>query len=222
MRLSTPRVFQVDQAAGNLQSLREAAALIKEGKLVAFPTETVYGLGADATNPEAIERLNRVKGRPPEKTYSLHLASMDQACELVQDLPPLATTLMKRFWPGPLTIIVPYGEDKTVGLRVPDHPVAQAFLAACAVPVAATSANRSGGPAPRTAQEVMKYLKEGIDGCIDGGPTAIGRSSTVVAIERDRVIIHREGAVGIKALQDAVGSSVVHIRHSTEERHSDR
>lgn len=222
MRLSAPRVFQVDQTAEGLQALSEAVALIKEGKLVAFPTETVYGLGADATNPEAIERLNRVKGRPPEKPYSLHLASMDQVSEIVQDLSPLATVLMKRFWPGPLTIIVSYGKNQTVGLRVPDHPVAQAFLTACAVPVAAPSANRSGQPPPQTAQKVIEYFQEDIDGCIDGGPTTIGRSSTVVAVEEDRVIIHREGAVGMKALQDMVGSSVVHIRTSAKERHSGR
>jgi len=207
-----PAVFQVDQASGKLQGLDRAAALIRRGRLVAFPTETVYGLGADATNPEAIERLNRVKGRPPEKPYSLHLASKDQVGNIVRDVPPLAAALMDRFWPGPLTIIVPSGKGRTVGLRVPDHPVAQAFLAACAVPVAAPSANRSGQPPPRTAQEVIELLQEDIDGCVDAGPATIGRSSTVVAVEGDRVIVHRKGAVSVEALQEVAGPSAVSVR----------
>ena len=190
-----PRVFGLLGDAPDPAALAEAAAALRRGGLVAFPTETVYGLGADATNPAAIERLNRVKGRPPEKPYSLHLHSVEQLRGLVKAVPPVAQRLIDRFWPGPLTIVMPSGGGKTVGFRLPDHPIAQAFLQACGVPVAAPSANRSGSTPPTDAQEVLAALGTDLDCVLDGGPTRLGRESTVVEIVNGRVEIRREGAI---------------------------
>ncbi len=193
--MTQPRIFGVSGDVPDPSAIAEAARVLRSGGLVAFPTETVYGLGADVTNPKAIERLNQVKGRPPEKPYSLHLHSADQVRALVPSIPPMAHALMKRFWPGPLTLVLPGPGGKTVGFRLPDHPIARAFLKACDVPVAAPSANRSGSPPPTDAQEVVAALNGSVDCLLDGGPTQLGRESTVVEIIGDRVEIRREGAI---------------------------
>ena len=185
-------------------SLSEAARILRDGGLVAFPTETVYGLGADATNPRAIDRLNRVKGRPPEKPYSLHLYAAEQMRPHVTTIPAVAAKLMERFWPGPLTIILPGKEGQMVGFRLPDHPIARAFLKACDVPVVAPSANRSGAPPPTDAAEVVAALGSDIDCLLDGGPTRFGRESTVVEVSGQRVEIRREGALSRDTILAAV------------------
>jgi L-threonylcarbamoyladenylate synthase len=190
-----PRIFRVAGAGPDAAVIAEAAAVLRGGGLVAFPTETVYGLGADAFNPQAIARLNAVKGRPPEKPYSLHLHAPEQIRGYVESVPPAAERLMSRFWPGPLTIVMPAKGGGTMGFRLPDHPVAQAFLKACGVPVAAPSANRSGSPPPTDASEVVASLDGAIDGLLDGGPTRHGRESTVVEVVEGRVEIRREGAI---------------------------
>jgi L-threonylcarbamoyladenylate synthase len=192
---TSPRVFGLAGNAPDPALLAEAARLLLAGGLVSFPTETVYGLGADATNPKAIDRLNQVKGRPPEKPYSLHLHNPEQMRAYVADIPPQARRLIERFWPGPLTIVMPSKDGSTVGFRLPDHPIAQAFLASCGVPVAAPSANRSGSPPPTDAQEVLAALGAELDCVLDGGPTRLGRESTVVEIIGGRVEIRREGAI---------------------------
>ncbi|MDP3703266.1 MAG: L-threonylcarbamoyladenylate synthase [Candidatus Omnitrophota bacterium] len=201
---SGPRVLQVSGTAPDPAALAEAAAIIRRGGLVAFPTETVYGLAADATNPKAIERLNQVKGRPPEKPYSLHLHSAAQVQGFVTAIPPMAAVLMERFWPGPLTIVMPSKEGKTVGFRLPNHPVASAFLKACGVPVVAPSANRSGSPPPTDATEVLAALDGAFDCLLDSGPTQMGRESTVVEIVNGRVEIRREGAIDAASVLAAV------------------
>lgn len=193
--MTSPRILGVFGTAPDPSVLAEAAAVIKRGGMVAFPTETVYGLGVDASNPKAIERLNQVKGRPPEKPYSLHLYAPEQMHRYVTSVPPLAERLIARFWPGPLTIVLPSKDGKTVGFRLPDHPVALAFLKACGVPLAAPSANRSGSPPPTDASEVVAALGESIDAVLDGGPTRLGRESTIVEVIGGRVEVRREGAV---------------------------
>ena len=190
-----PRIFGMTGIAPDPDALAEAAKILRGGGLVAFPTETVYGLGADATNPKAIERLNQVKGRPPEKPYSLHLYSIDQVRAFVASVPPLASRLIEHFWPGPLTIVMPSADGKTVGLRLPNHPIAQAFLKACGVPVAAPSANCSGSLPPTDANEVLAALDGAVDCLLDGGPTTMGRESSVVEIVNGQVEIRREGAI---------------------------
>ena len=201
----TPRVFGLLGDAPDPIALAEAAKILRSGGLVAFPTETVYGIGVDAGNPKAIERLNQVKGRPPEKPYSLHLYAPEQMRAFVTSMPPLAVKLIERFWPGPLTIVVPAKRGGTVGFRLPDHPIAQAFLKACDVPVAAPSANRSGSPPPTDAKEVLAALDGALDCVLDGGPTRLGKESTVVEVIGGRVDIKREGAISKETILAVIG-----------------
>ena len=203
---SKPRVVGIAGDTPDLTVLAEAARVIREGGLVAFPTETVYGLAADATNPKAVDRLNNVKGRPPEKPYSLHIHSINQVAAYVPVVPPLARRLMECFWPGPLTIVMPGNNGATVGFRLPDHPVAFAFLEACGVPIVAPSANRSGSPPPTDAAEVVAALGGEIDYILDAGPTRLGKESTVVEIIDGRVTVRREGAIAREAILSAVNS----------------
>jgi L-threonylcarbamoyladenylate synthase len=186
------------------KAIEAAAALVRAGHLVGFPTETVYGLAADASNPAAMARLNRVKGRPPEKPYSLHVASALDAQTAVRDVSPPARRLMERFWPGPLTLVLPAKGGGTIGVRVPDHPVAQAFLRACAVPVVAPSANRAGQPPPRDAQAVLRGLDGDVDLILDAGPTPLGCESTVVDLSRAAPVIVREGAIAAQEVYAAL------------------
>ena len=200
-----PRVFVVQGDEPDASAIAEAARVLRGGGLVAFPTETVYGLGADAANPKAIERLNQVKGRPPDKPYSLHLHSPDQMRPYVTAVPPAAARLIERFWPGPLTVVLPGKDGRTVGFRLPDHPIAQAFLRACGVPVVAPSANRAGLPPPTDAREVLEALDGAVECVLDGGPTRLGRESTVVEVIEGRVEIRREGALEAAAIRSAAG-----------------
>ena len=204
-RVLGSRVYRLRTDAPDAASIAEAAAILRRGGLVAFPTETVYGLGVDATNPDAIARLNQVKGRPPEKPYSWHLHAADQVTPFVTAMTPLAQRLIDRFWPGPLTLILPARDGRSIGFRIPDHPIAQAFLRACGVPVAAPSANRSGAPPPTDADEVLAALDGAIDGLLDGGPTRMGRESTVVDLTDGRLVIRREGAISRDAILSVVG-----------------
>jgi L-threonylcarbamoyladenylate synthase len=196
-----PRILGITGDAPDPAIIAEAAAVLRSGGLVAFPTETVYGLAADAANPKAIERLNRVKGRPPEKPYSLHLHSAEQVRLAAGSVPPMAERLMQRFWPGPLTIVIPDRSGKSVGFRLPDHPIAHAFLQACGVPVVAPSANRSGSPPPTDAQEVLAALNGDVDCVLDAGPSRLGKESTVVEVAGDRVEVRREGAIPADAIR---------------------
>lgn len=203
---SGPAILAVRADRPELAAIAEAARILRAGGLVVFPTETVYGLGADAASPAAIERLNRVKGRPPEKPYSLHVGSRAQAEALIPSLPPQAARLMDAFWPGPLTIVVP-GPHGSIGLRLPNHPVALAFLRACGVPVAAPSANRSGSSPPTDPREAIAALGNDVDCVLDSGPTPMGRESTVVDVREGKVEIRREGAVSAAAVQAALEGS---------------
>ena len=199
-----PKIFGVVGTTPDPLTIAEAAKILRSGCLVAFPTETVYGLGADATNPKAIEQLNLIKGRPPEKPYTLHLHSTSQMRAFVSVIPPIAQQLIERFWPGPLTIVMPANDGKTVGFRLPDHPIAHAFLKACDVPVAAPSANRSGSAPPTDAKEVLAALDGSFDCLLDGGPTKLGRESTVVEIVNGHVEIRREGAIPKSAILELI------------------
>ena len=200
----TPVVLTVSGSAPDAAVIAQAAQMLREGGLVAFPTETVYGLAADATNPKAVERLNRVKGRPPEKAYSIHLADAALVRQFVDEIPPLAQQLMQAFWPGPLTIVMPSKTGGTVGFRFPSHPVAQAFLRACDRAVVAPSANRSGSPPPTDGQEVLTALEGQFDCLLDAGPTPMGRESTVVQVVGNRLELLREGALAPETIQAAV------------------
>lgn len=182
----------------------EAARLLRAGELVAFPTETVYGLGADATSAEAVSGIFAAKGRPADNPLIVHVASLDEALRVAATLTPLARELAEQWWPGPLTLVLPARPDlprvttgglDSVGVRVPAHPLALELLEAADLPVAAPSANRSGRPSPTAADHVMSDLGDRIAAVLDGGATHIGVESTVVDARGDRPVVLREGGV---------------------------
>lgn len=206
-----------------------AADALRAGELVAFPTETVYGLGARADRGDAVRRIFTAKGRPPTNPLIVHVADLAAADALVGGLAGDVRRLAERFWPGALTLIVPRpargladevtaGAD-TVALRVPAHPIALALLRAAALPIAAPSANPSTGISPTTADHVMKGLAGRIAVCLDGGPTALGLESTIVDTTRTPYVLLRHGAVAHEALGALVELSdgaarVVDPRHA--------
>jgi L-threonylcarbamoyladenylate synthase len=194
-------VVTVNASAPEPELIEAAAKALCAGGLVAFPTETVYGLGADAMNPKAIERLNRAKGRPPEKPYSIHVHDVAQVHEFVGEIPPLAQQLIEAFWPGPLTIVMPAKRGGSIGFRLPSHPVALALLKQCGRAVVAPSANRSGSPPPTDGREVLEALQGQYDYLLDAGPTPLGKESTVVSVVGDHLSLLREGAIAAKALE---------------------
>jgi L-threonylcarbamoyladenylate synthase len=186
------------------EGLATAARLLRAGGLVAFPTETVYGLGADALDPAAIGRVFLAKGRPADNPLIVHLADAAELPRVVARTTPLARSLAARFWPGPLTLVlaaadvvpaVTTGGLSTVAVRVPDHPVATALLALADLAVAAPSANRSGRPSPTTAAHVAADLGAEVDAILDGGPCPVGVESTVVDARGDRPVVLREGTI---------------------------
>ncbi len=185
-------------------ALEEALEVLREGGLVAFPTETVYGLGARLFDPRALERLFAVKGRPRERPLILHLAEAEMVSQVAASIPEVAGELMAAFWPGPLALVLPSrpeiplevrGGGETVGVRVPAHPVALALLRALGEPLPAPSANLTGRPSPTTAEHVVCDLGEKIDLVLDAGPTGIGVESTVLDLSGARPAILRAGAV---------------------------
>ncbi len=197
--------------------VQRAAELLRRGRLVAFPTETVYGLGADASSSEAIARLYAVKGRPGDHPVIVHFADAQKAFEWARDVPDAARKLAAKFWPGPLTLIlkrapnvgdfVTGGQD-TVGLRVPAHPLAHELLVAFGGGLAAPSANRFGRVSPTTAGHVRDDLGTDVDLILDGGPCGVGIESTIVDLSRGRPVLLRPGGIGIAELETALGEPV--------------
>ncbi|PDO10396.1 MAG: threonylcarbamoyl-AMP synthase [Candidatus Reconcilbacillus cellulovorans] len=194
---------------------QEAAQLLRSGELVAFPTETVYGLGADARNAAAVRRIFKAKGRPADNPLIVHVVDA-AAAEAVADVGhPIAIRLMEAFWPGPLTLVLPakpgaVAQEVTAGLatvavRVPSHPVALELIRAAGCPVAAPSANRSGRPSPTTADHVREDLDGLVAAVIDAGPTGIGLESTVVEPVDGGVRLLRPGGVPPEALRNVAG-----------------
>ncbi|MDR0292676.1 MAG: threonylcarbamoyl-AMP synthase [Oscillospiraceae bacterium] len=180
---------------GSDADLREAALLLRDGGVVAIPTETVYGLAADASNPSAVARVFAVKGRPDDKPLPLLVADAADAARLCGgSMPPAACELAERFWPGPLTLVLPVSGQNgppSVAVRCPAHPASLAILRHAGVPLALTSANRSGEPPPATASDVTL---SGLAGIVDGGPCAVGRASAILDLTRDPPEILRHGA----------------------------
>nr|BAL57740.1 hypothetical conserved protein [uncultured Acetothermia bacterium]BAL59068.1 translation factor [Candidatus Acetothermum autotrophicum] len=202
-------ILPADDAA-----LERAAHVIRAGGLVAFPTETVYGLGADALNPDAVRKIFIAKERPSDDPLIVHIASVEQLSLLVRYIPPKAHTLTERFWPGPLTLVLPKAERvpavttgglDTVAVRAPAHPVARALIERSGCPIAAPSANRFGRPSPTTASHVWEDLHGRIDLILDGGPTPIGVESTVLDLTQEPPMILRPGGVTLEELQEILG-----------------
>ncbi|CAH1191120.1 Threonylcarbamoyl-AMP synthase [Paenibacillus auburnensis] len=203
-------------SAEDKQSIREAAAILAGGGTVAFPTETVYGLGADARNTSAVEAVFAAKGRPADNPLIVHIADREQLAEFVTGVDQAAEALMDAFWPGPLSLVLPVragvlservtaGLD-TVAVRMPAHPTALALLRAATCPVAAPSANRSGRPSPTTAAHVREDLAGYIGGVLDDGPTGVGLESTVVQVQPDgTVAILRPGGITAERLAAVPG-----------------
>ncbi len=197
------------------ETISQAARLIRAGGLVAFPTETVYGLGADATNGIAVARIFEAKGRPRFNPLIVHAASLDHAQRLAI-FDARADHLARRFWPGALTLVLPVRADAglsdlvtaglpTVALRVPSHPVALALLRAADVPIAAPSANRSGHVSPTRGEHVAADLGDRADLILDGGPCEAGLESTIVGLAGTEPLLLRPGAIPREAVEDALG-----------------
>jgi L-threonylcarbamoyladenylate synthase len=210
----TTRVVAIDPVAPDRTAIKEAAALICAGQLVAFPTETVYGLGADGLNLMALGRIYVAKGRPADNPLIFHLSGPDQLPLVAAVVPEIAHTLMQAFWPGPLTLVLPKtsrvpdlatGGLTTVAVRMPSHPVALALISASETPLAAPSANRSGRPSPTTAQHVLEDLSGFLPMILDGGPTSIGVESTVLDVTCTPPVLLRPGGVTREALEATIG-----------------
>ena len=211
--MNTP-VLTIDPAAPQPDRIARAAAVLRAGGLVAFPTETVYGLGANALDAAAVARIFTAKGRPPTNPLIVHVAEPAQVAHVVAAWPATAARLAERFWPGPLTLVLPRraavpdvvtGGGSTVAVRVPAHPVALALLRAAALPLAAPSANRSTELSPTRAEHVLRGLDGRIDLLLDAGPTAGGIESTVVDLTAAPPRLLRPGLVGVADLEAVVG-----------------
>ncbi len=195
--------------------IRQAADVIQRRGLVAFPTETVYGLGANALDEEAVAKIFHAKGRPSNDPLIVHVASLDDVKLVAAEIPPVVKKLAAAFWPGPLTLVLPKqahvpasvtaGLD-SVAVRVPSHPVALALIRASGVPIAAPSANRFGHTSPTTAQHVMDDLNGRIDMILDGGATSVGVESTVLDVTREPAMILRPGGVSREAIEKVIGA----------------
>jgi L-threonylcarbamoyladenylate synthase len=213
-------VIPVDPAAPSAAVLAEAARVLLGGGLVAFPTETVYGLGANALDASAVARIFAAKGRPAKNPLIVHVADTAQVQQVVADWSQSAARLAERFWPGPLTLVLPKrdtvpgiatAQGPTVAVRVPAHPIAQALLGAAGLPIAAPSANRSSELSPTRAEHVQRGLDGRIEMLLDGGSTPGGIESTVLDLATTPPRLLRPGPIGIAELQVIIGS-VVHVR----------
>ncbi|MBC8560261.1 threonylcarbamoyl-AMP synthase [Clostridiaceae bacterium NSJ-33] len=192
------------------ESIARAAALLKEGSLIGLPTETVYGLAADALNPAAVRKIFAAKGRPQDNPLIVHICDLSMMETLTSNPPELTYELAKAFWPGPMTMVLPKAtclSDEvtaglpTVGIRFPAHPAAQAIIRESGLPLAAPSANLSGSPSPTRASHVYDDLQGKIPLIIDGGACAVGLESTVIAVMEDRIRLLRPGGITAEQLR---------------------
>jgi L-threonylcarbamoyladenylate synthase len=195
------------------EEIRRAARILREGGLVAFPTETVYGLGANALDSKAVSRVFEVKGRPAENPLIVHVPSVEMARRLAREWPQEAEVLAKRFWPGPLSVVVPKGDVvpanvtaglDTVALRMPSHPVALALLRESGIPLAAPSANRFTQLSPTAAAHVQEALGSQVEMILDGGPCQVGIESTVVSLAGEPALL-RPGMITREQLEECIG-----------------
>lgn len=211
-------IIKINPQAIDFDAIARAGEILKKGGLVAFPTETVYGLGGDATNPEASHKIYSAKGRPSDNPLIVHITNMKALEEMVEDVPQTAYALAEHFWPGPLTMIfrkndrIPYettGGMDTVAVRMPSDPIARALIDASTGYIAAPSANTSGRPSPTQAEHVAQDLSGKIDMIIDGGPVNIGLESTIVDLTEDVPMILRPGYITLEMLRGVLGEVYV-------------
>ncbi|MBC2702605.1 MAG: threonylcarbamoyl-AMP synthase [ANME-2 cluster archaeon] len=216
MNCST-QVFKI--GTGNLEEvIKTAARIIQQGGTVAFPTETVYGLGADALNPDAVRKIFKAKGRPLDNPLIVHIADQEQLGMVAMEVPDSAHVLMDAFWPGPLTMIFKRKDIvpdvttcglETVAIRMPDNPIALGLIKEAGTPIAAPSANLSGRPSPTTAEHVIADLSGRIDAVIDGGAVRVGVESTVVDMTPEIPVLLRPGRVSIDEIREYVGEVLI-------------
>ncbi|CAM5192222.1 Threonylcarbamoyl-AMP synthase OS=Ureibacillus acetophenoni OX=614649 GN=SAMN05877842_10158 PE=3 SV=1 [Ureibacillus acetophenoni] len=207
--------ISVNNDVDKSEAYQQAVDLLNKGEVVAFPTETVYGLGAIATNNEAVNKIFAAKGRPSDNPLIVHIGSIEEVSTYIEEIPEIAIKCMEKFWPGPLTIVMKAKKDvlaksvtaglTTVGLRMPDHPVALNLLQLLKQPVAAPSANKSGKPSPTKAEHVEEDLQGLIPLILDGGPTGIGLESTVLDVTVNPPAILRPGGVTKEMLEEVIG-----------------
>ena len=203
-----------DFTAHDREVLEKAAAIIRAGGLVAFPTETVYGLGANALDEAAAKKIYAAKGRPSDNPLIAHVSCLEEIAPLVSNMPENGKKLAKAYWPGPMTMvfpksaIVPYGTTgglDTVAIRMPSDPIAAELIRLSGVPIAAPSANTSGRPSPTRADHVLQDMDGKIDAIIDGGPVGIGLESTIVDVTEEMPMVLRPGAITVEMLRETVG-----------------
>src|SRR5580658_2956511 len=195
-------------------SIKDAASRIRSGEVVAFPTETVYGLGANALDAAAVHKIYELKGRPMASPLIVHVASIEMAREIVAEWPPLAESLARRWWPGPLTLVLPKKPAipdivtaglPTVGVRMPNHPIALELIEEAGVPIAAPSANKFMELSPTTAEHVRAAFGDAVE-VLDGGPTQVGIESTVVVIENGAVKLLRPGMISLGEIESCAAT----------------
>ena len=214
------RYFTITDPARESAAVEQAADILRRGGLLAIPTETVYGLGADALNEDAVLRIFLAKGRPQDNPLIVHICGMEMLHGIVSEVPERAKKLAAAFWPGPLTMVMPRGPEvsevtcaglDTVGVRMPSHPVVQAVIKASGVAFAAPSANLSGKPSPTNAQDVFTDMDGRLPLILDGGESAVGVESTVVAVTGEHPMILRPGYVTKEQMEAVLGLSLIHI-----------
>lgn len=200
------------------EDIAAAAKLLISGEPVAIPTETVYGLAADAANEEAVKKIFIAKGRPADNPLIVHISDVAMLRELVSNIPENAIKCAERFWPGPLTVVLPKSESipyitsgglETVGIRFPSHKTAQRIISACGKPLAAPSANLSGSPSPTTARHVLDDMNGRISAIVDGGDCCVGVESTVISFEGEAIRLLRPGAVSVEMLREITDSVII-------------
>lgn len=210
----------------NEESIRLAAELLQQGELVALPTETVYGIAADARNPQAVEKIFLAKGRPQDNPLIVHICGMEMLHGLVSEVPRRALRLAEAFWPGPLTMVMPRGPEvadvtcaglDTVGIRMPSHPVVQAVIRASGVAFAAPSANLSGRPSPTNAADTLADMDGRLPLILDGGESDVGVESTVVSVCGEHPVLLRPGYVTKEQMEEVLGEEVL-VSHAILER----
>lgn len=211
------RIIKIDENNIDFKLIKEGANIIKTGGIVAFPTETVYGLGANGLDEEAVKNIYKAKGRPSDNPLILHISAIEQLDSLVAEIPDLAYDCMDKFWPGPLTIIfrksgaipniITAGLD-TVAIRMPDHAIASKLISESKVPIAAPSANLSGKPSPTKGSHVIEDMMGKIEMIIDGGDTGVGLESTVLDLSTEIPTILRPGGITLEDLREVIPNVV--------------
>ena len=213
-----PQYFRITDLITQQEEIAEAAAILREGGLLGIPTETVYGLGANGLDSDAVRRIFEAKGRPQDNPLILHIPGADWLTRYCRDIPPAAYALAEKFWPGPLTMIlqrrdnvpnVTTGGLNTVGVRCPDHPVTLAIIEAAQVPVAAPSGNISGRPSPTCAQHMAEDMDGRINGIVDGGACGVGVESTIVDLTTPIPRVLRPGGLPLESLREVLGEIAV-------------